>query len=277
MVVHVASVGLAQDLQRLEQTPPALARWYRIRLEFVLDGAGADRQPCQSAVREDVERGDILRQPQRVIERHQQEVGAQLETGRPRGDGAQPMQRRGRPGVRREVVLADPHEIQPELFAIHGVVDAAAIDLRQRLRMGGIVANRQCHADIHAMFLPSVLETLAVFPSRRLYGVTWGRRTQASECASAQVASEATMIVDVHAHCTPSAYAARLARASGPPRNAEPYPTRPGVAAPPRSDDPADIQARLALMDDAGVRMQVLSLPAGPYLADPSRRLRAHA
>jgi hypothetical protein len=115
MVVHVASVGLAQDLQRLEQTPPALARWYRIRLEFVLDGAGADRQPCQSAVREDVERGDILRQPQRVIERRQRHSGAD----------AQPLgaRRRQRPDhVHRradaeagKMVFGEPHRVEPRL------------------------------------------------------------------------------------------------------------------------------------------------------------------
>jgi len=76
------------------------------------------------------------------------------------------------------------------------------------------------------------------------------------------------MIIDAHAHCTPTAYTEKLARAGGAQRNGEPYPTRPGVAAPPRSDTPADIQARLKLMDEAGVQMQVLSQPAGPYVAE---------
>jgi 6-methylsalicylate decarboxylase len=77
------------------------------------------------------------------------------------------------------------------------------------------------------------------------------------------------MIVDVHARCTPSAYTAMLARAGGS-RRGEPYSTRAGVPAPPRSDDPADIERRLQLMDEAGVQMQVLSNPAGPYLANPA-------
>src|SRR5436309_1482559 len=74
-----------------------------------------------------------------------------------------------------------------------------------------------------------------------------------------------TMIIDAHAHCTPTAYTAMLARIGGQQRGGEPYPTRPGVPAPPRSDEPAEIEARLALMDEAGVQMQVLSQPAGPY------------
>ncbi|MBV9579669.1 MAG: amidohydrolase [Chloroflexi bacterium] len=74
------------------------------------------------------------------------------------------------------------------------------------------------------------------------------------------------MIIDVHAHCTPGAYTAMLDRAGGTRGQGEPYPTRPGAGAPPRSDDAADIQKRLELMDEAGVQMQVLSQPAGPYL-----------
>ena len=35
------------------------------------------------------------------------------------------------------------------------------------------------------------------------------------------------MIIDAHAHCTPTAYTEKLARAGGAQRNAEPYPTRP--------------------------------------------------
>jgi predicted TIM-barrel fold metal-dependent hydrolase len=76
------------------------------------------------------------------------------------------------------------------------------------------------------------------------------------------------VIIDVHAHCTPVAYAEMLARTAGQQAPREPYPTRPGTTPPPRSDDPAEIEARLKLMDEAGVQMQVVSQPAGPYLAN---------
>ena len=78
------------------------------------------------------------------------------------------------------------------------------------------------------------------------------------------------MIVDVHAHCTPAAYTQMLARV-GSARAGQPYPMRPGVPAPPRSDEPADVQERLRLMDEADVKMQVLSQPAGPYLEDAAQ------
>jgi 6-methylsalicylate decarboxylase len=72
------------------------------------------------------------------------------------------------------------------------------------------------------------------------------------------------MIVDVHAHCTPTAFADMAARLS-PTRRGEPYPTFHGGPPPPRSDAPEEIEARIRLMDEAGVQMQVLSQPAGPY------------
>jgi predicted TIM-barrel fold metal-dependent hydrolase len=80
------------------------------------------------------------------------------------------------------------------------------------------------------------------------------------------------VIVDVHAHCTPTAFS-ELAARHAPARRGEPYPTRAGGPPPPRSDAPDEIEGRLALMDDAGVQLQVLSQPAGPYFDDPAEAL----
>jgi 6-methylsalicylate decarboxylase len=79
---------------------------------------------------------------------------------------------------------------------------------------------------------------------------------------------QAQMIVDVHAHCTVSAYEALQTRLQ--PRRGEPYPTAAGLTPPPTTDKPEDIQRRLEVMDEAGVQMQVLSHPAGPYFEDPA-------
>ena len=77
------------------------------------------------------------------------------------------------------------------------------------------------------------------------------------------------MIIDVHAHLNPKAYTELQGRL-GPRRRGEPYPTAPGLRPPPTTDSPEDIQARLAIMDEAGVQMQVLSVPAGPYFSSPA-------
>jgi 6-methylsalicylate decarboxylase len=76
------------------------------------------------------------------------------------------------------------------------------------------------------------------------------------------------MIIDVHAHCTPRSYSELVGRVTGRTRMDAPYPVQDGGSPPPQSDDPAAIQARLEIMDEAGVQMQVLSQPGGPYFDD---------
>jgi 6-methylsalicylate decarboxylase len=77
------------------------------------------------------------------------------------------------------------------------------------------------------------------------------------------------MIVDAHAHCTPVAFTEQAARLA-PARRGTPYPTYHGGPPPPTTDSPEDVEGRLALMDAAGVQMQVLSHPQGPYFANAS-------
>src|SRR5216684_5171482 len=83
------------------------------------------------------------------------------------------------------------------------------------------------------------------------------------------------MIVDVHAHYHPRAYAEALAR----------LPNRGPVASgfaggrQPVTDDEAHLRTRLEMMDDAGVGLQVLSPAAGwaPYSEDESAASAAAA
>ena len=71
------------------------------------------------------------------------------------------------------------------------------------------------------------------------------------------------MIVDVHAHHHPKAYTAALAPLYG-------GVDRGGFGPHPDTDEEAHLDARLALMEEAGVGLQVLSPAAGraPYGAD---------
>jgi aminocarboxymuconate-semialdehyde decarboxylase len=69
------------------------------------------------------------------------------------------------------------------------------------------------------------------------------------------------MICDVHAHCVPTAVAAILEE-----RGATRQTIGPG--GPPVTESDADLKGRLALMDDAGVEVQVLSLSPLPFLDD---------
>src|SRR5262245_12638392 len=73
------------------------------------------------------------------------------------------------------------------------------------------------------------------------------------------------MIVDVHAHYFPKEYNDLLLRIGG---RSLPEAARAMTARPMRNDDLAGIAVRLAQMDEAGVRMQVLSPAASPPYAD---------
>ena len=69
------------------------------------------------------------------------------------------------------------------------------------------------------------------------------------------------MLVDVHAHYYPARYTALLAGAK--------TKSRAGTRLRPDSDSQEDLDARLGMMDAAGVQMQVLSpASSAPYLAD---------
>src|SRR6267378_14494 len=73
------------------------------------------------------------------------------------------------------------------------------------------------------------------------------------------------MIVDLHAHYFPKDYNAILLRIGG---RSLPEAARPITARPMREDDPGGIATRLALMDEAGVQLQVLSPAASPPYAE---------
>lgn len=94
----------------------------------------------------------------------------------------------------------------------------------------------------------------------------------APSAAAAQGGRRAgTGIIDVHAHVQVGAYLAAAAEVGlRPPRFGPPAAARPGPPAPakpsPAGDSEAAVALRLRLMDEAGVRLQVLSPTLAPYV-----------
>jgi len=80
------------------------------------------------------------------------------------------------------------------------------------------------------------------------------------------------MICDVHAHYIPQNFSDFMGERF-PPRVGQA--TKTGIAKHPVSDAAADIDGRLALMDEAGVEKQVLSPHRPLYLPDPAEGIKA--
>src|ERR1700751_5777635 len=80
------------------------------------------------------------------------------------------------------------------------------------------------------------------------------------------------MICDVHAHYTPKNFSEFMDDRFASPVH---LPVKRGMARPPFSDSPEDIEGRFRWMDEAGVGKQVLSPNHPPYLPDEAECVTA--
>jgi len=80
------------------------------------------------------------------------------------------------------------------------------------------------------------------------------------------------MICDVHAHYTPKNFSEFMGDRFASPVH---LPVKRGMARHPFSDSPEDIEGRFRLMDEAGVKKQVLSPNHPPYLPDEAECVTA--
>jgi len=80
------------------------------------------------------------------------------------------------------------------------------------------------------------------------------------------------MICDVHAHYTPKNFSKFMGDRFASPVH---LPVKRGMALHPFSDSPEDIEGRFRLMDEAGVKKQILSPNHPPYLPDEAECVTA--
>src|SRR5258708_2457755 len=107
----LAAPRALEDLDRLQRAAVAGLLRYLQSIEFLVAIAHPDAE-AQAATREHVDHGRVLGQPQRMIERGEQHVGAEGEALGPRGDRGQHRHYRREVAVVDEVMLRHPDRME---------------------------------------------------------------------------------------------------------------------------------------------------------------------
>jgi len=108
-----------------------------------------DRQ-VDTPARDVVEDRDVLGDPDRVMQRQKQHIGADAHPLGARRHRRQKGDRRRVPRVLREVVFARPHIIEAELFGEHRLLQMVPVEVLQRLRLARQPADPHRHNELHA-------------------------------------------------------------------------------------------------------------------------------
>ena len=132
----VKSIGSPDHARRMISTPSS-SRLGRL----VSDRPKASNSSCavahadaevEAPAGEQRERGGVLGESDRVVQRQQHQVRADPHPGRALGDRGGDHERRGRVAVVDEVVLGEPHRVEAELLGGDDLVERAAVELLER-------------------------------------------------------------------------------------------------------------------------------------------------
>ncbi len=125
----LAAPGQLEDLDGLVGTRATLALGHAEHGEFVRLVAG--REPdVEAAAGQLVDHGQVLGQPQRVVQRGQQDRGAEAGRGGSHRQRAQRGAQRRQVALLAEVVLGQPDRGEAELFGAGGLVQGLPVQLR---------------------------------------------------------------------------------------------------------------------------------------------------
>jgi len=143
------------------EPPHALTHRHTEALELLLAPPEAEPEDQPSAG-DQVHRGGVLGNPDRIVQGDQQQPGPDLDPARPRRDRRTHRQKRRQIPVVDEVVLGDPDRIEPELLRVHRQVEGVGVQL---LVAAGIpwepLTRDQPEAEAHARTLPAVASVAA--------------------------------------------------------------------------------------------------------------------
>ena len=120
--------------------------------ELVRRKAAAEAED-RAPVRDVVEVDDRLGQPHRIAPRHDDHLRAELHPLGPPGEVGEQLQRIVRHRVVGEVVLGDPHRIEPEFLGEHEVLELLADELRVGVSVAALVRETGGQAYVHAGIL----------------------------------------------------------------------------------------------------------------------------
>ena len=143
----LAGPRAAQDLHGIHRPRQALGERDAEHAELLgtPGDAEAERQP---ALAELVDDGRVLGQPQGIVQRRQDDAGAQPDPIGGRGEGRQHRQQRGQVSVRGAVVLAHPGGVEAQRLGEADQLERVAVLLRERpIRPGRHLPREQPDAD----------------------------------------------------------------------------------------------------------------------------------
>ena len=139
---------LLENLDRLQRTAESLRARHAEALELL--GAVAEPNPePKPAARDYVDEGCVLGQLQRMPKRREQDVGADADSRRARGDSGSGGHQRGQIAVVGEVMFGEPNGIEAELLGRLNLRQRFVIELSKRQRRTGRIAEIELIANFH--------------------------------------------------------------------------------------------------------------------------------
>ena len=139
---------LLENLDRLQRTAESLRARHAEALELL--GAVAEPNPePKPAARDYVDEGCVLGQLQRMPKRREQDVGADADSRRARGDSGSGGRQRGQIAVVGEVMFGEPNGIEAELLGRLNLRQRLVIKFAKRKRRTGRIAEIELIANFH--------------------------------------------------------------------------------------------------------------------------------
>ena len=136
-----------EHVEALAEAAQALAPVDAVPGELVA-GVALAEPDVDAAVRQHVERGDVLGEADGVVQRQQQEVEADPHPFRPGGDGGGEGDDRRRVAVVGEVVLGEPDGVVAERLGVLDEREFVAVDVGEGSSPGRRVAEAEHHPDV---------------------------------------------------------------------------------------------------------------------------------